>query len=210
MSLTDWVTEAAEAVYMVVIINGYVAISQLNTQFLYIVALDIGACLGWGFIDGFTYAIGNSIDRGKQADLIQEIDSKNSSSKAIDSIVEELDDTVLSGLSNEKKRTLAADLVENSAEIPPIQRGFFTKEDWLGLVSIMGTYLSAGFVLSFPYLVFPNKLDAWFVSNTVGIIWLFVYGYKVGNFAGGKRILIGLLTASAGIVFLFLSYIVYA
>ena len=210
MSLTDWVTEAAEAVYMVVIINGYVAISQLNTQFLYIIAVDIGACLGWGFIDGFTYAIGNSIDRGKQADLIEEIDSKNNSSKAIDGIVEELDDTVLSGLSDEKKRTLAADFVENSPGIPPVQRGFFTRGDWAGLASIMGIYLSAGFVLSFPYLIFPNKLDAWFVSNTIGIIWLFTYGFKVAKFSGGKRILIGLLTASAGIVFLFLSYIVYA
>jgi hypothetical protein len=63
---TDLVTETAVAVYMLVINNGYVALSQLNTQFYYIVVLDIGASFGWGFIDGFTYSIAQSIDRGRQ------------------------------------------------------------------------------------------------------------------------------------------------
>ena len=53
-------TEAA--VYMLVIINGYVQLSQLHTQFFYIV-VAVGAAVGWGLIDAFTYAIGQSISR---------------------------------------------------------------------------------------------------------------------------------------------------
>jgi hypothetical protein len=63
LSYTDRIGETAFAVVMVIIINGYVALSDLNTGFLYIVTVNIGACVSWGFIDGFIYAISSSIER---------------------------------------------------------------------------------------------------------------------------------------------------
>ncbi len=63
LSFTDRTGEIAFAVFMVIIINGYVALSNLNTGFTYIVVVNIGACTGWGFIDGFLYAITSSIER---------------------------------------------------------------------------------------------------------------------------------------------------
>jgi hypothetical protein len=44
---TDWISESAVAVYVVMIINGYVALSRLNTGYIYIIAADIGACIAW-------------------------------------------------------------------------------------------------------------------------------------------------------------------
>ena len=107
LDFTDAISEAAAAVYMVVIINGYVALSQLNTDFYYILAVDIGACLAWGFIDGFTYAIGGSINRGNQAKLVREIQSEKNPDKAINEVIENLDDTFVSRYSDDAKRTIA-------------------------------------------------------------------------------------------------------
>ena len=63
LSYSDRTGEIAFAVIMVVIINGYVALSDLNTGFIYIVVLNIGACLAWGLIDGLIYAVSSSIER---------------------------------------------------------------------------------------------------------------------------------------------------
>jgi len=210
LDFTDLISEAAIAVYMVVIINGYVALSQLSTQFYYILAVDIGACVAWGFLDGFTYAIGGSIDRGQETTLIRDIQSEKSSDKAVDKIIEDLDDTFLSRFTPKAKRTIALEVLKNSTEASIPKQHFMTREDLGGLASIIGIYLTAGVALSIPYVIIPNKIDAWILSNVLGIAWLFYYGFTVGKIVGTKRVLIGLFTATAGIIFLVLSYLTYA
>jgi len=62
LDFSDLVSEAVAAAWMLVIINGYVQLSQLRTLFFYI-GVDVGAAVGWGLIDALTYAIGQSISR---------------------------------------------------------------------------------------------------------------------------------------------------
>jgi hypothetical protein len=47
LSYSDRTGEITFAVLMV-IINGYVALSDLNSGFGYIVAVNLGACFAWG------------------------------------------------------------------------------------------------------------------------------------------------------------------
>jgi hypothetical protein len=209
LDYTDIVTEAAAAVYMVIIINGYVSLSQLNTEFYYILAVDIGACVGWGFIDGFTYGVSGSIERGNQAKFVREIQSEKDSNKAVNEVVGQLDDTFLSQYGDDAKRIIALEILKNSSKVSTIKKGFMTRDDLSGLAAILSIYLVAGIVLSFPYVILHNKIDAWILSNALGIIWLFYYGYKVGGILGEKKILIGFVTMSAGIVFLTISYLIY-
>ncbi|MFI5419495.1 MAG: hypothetical protein ACHQ1H_00860, partial [Nitrososphaerales archaeon] len=180
LDYTDIVTEAAAAVYMVIIINGYVSLSQLNTQFYYILAVDIGACLGWGFIDGFTYGVSGSIERGNQAKFVREIQSEKDSNKAVNEVVGQLDDTFLSQYGDDAKRIIALEILKNSSNVSTVKKGFMTRDDLGGLAAILSIYLVAGIVLSFPYVILQNKIDAWILSNGLGIIWLFYYGYRVG------------------------------
>lgn len=210
LGFTEWITEAAVAVYMVIIINGYVSLSQLNTGFLYILAVDLGACIGWGFIDGFTYAIGGSVDRGDQARIVKEIKSEKDPERAMAEVIEELDDTFVSRFDNEGKRAVASEILKNAGGASHIKQRFITKEEGQGFLSIMLVYLFAGIILSLPYILLPDKFYAWLLSNLLGVTWLFFYGFRVGSIIEEKRFLIGLLTASAGIAFLLLSYLVYS
>jgi len=209
LGFRDLITEAAVAVYMLVIINGYVALSQLSTQYYYIVAIDIGASLGWGLIDGFTNLMGESIDRGNQADLVKKIQSEKAPDRSVHTILEELEDTFIARFTSQGKRNIATNVLENSPGASSEKKGFATREDLAGLASILAIYLTAGLALSVPYVVLPDKLGAWLVSYVLGIAWLFYYGYTVGRLAGQKRVLVGLLTAGAGIAFLIISYAVY-
>jgi len=142
LDYTDIVTEAAAAVYMVIIINGYVSLSQLNTQFYYILAVDIGACLGWGFIDGFTYGVSGSIERGNQAKFVREIQSEKDSNKAVNDVVGELDDTFLSQYSDDAKRIIALEILKNSSKVTINKKGFMTRDDLGGLAAILSIYLT--------------------------------------------------------------------
>jgi len=209
LDFTDWITEAAEAVYMVIIINGYVALSQLNSGFVYIVAVNIGACIGWGFIDGFTYAVGGSIDRGKEVALIKKIQTEKDPERAVSEVVDELDDTFVSRFSPQGKQSIAKEILRNAKGVSYVKQRFITKEELQGFGSILLVYLTAGVALSLPYLVLHNKIDAWLISNLLGISWLFFYGFRVGQILEGKKIFLGLITAGAGIAFLLVSYFVY-
>ncbi len=133
---------------MLVIINGYVSLSQLHTQFYYIIAVDLGASIGWGLIDGFTYVMAESIDRGTRASLLRKIQSDKNLERSIDEIVEELDDTFLGDFSPEGKRNIAAEVLKNSSLASIGRQRFITREDLAGLISIIGIYLTAE--LSFP------------------------------------------------------------
>jgi hypothetical protein len=210
LDFTDLITEAAVAVYMLVIINGYVALSQLNTEYYYIVTVDIGACIGWGLIDGFTYALGNSIDRGNQNSLLKRLKTGKDRERSVDEVVKELDATFVSQFSESAKRDVASKVLDDLADSTAKKPGFMTKEDLAGLASILEIYVVAGIAMSVSYIIVPDKFDAWLVSNLIGVAWLFSYGYNIGKLMGRRRIPIALLTSVVGIVFLVISYLRYA
>ena len=84
-----------------------------------------------------------------------------------------------------------------------------TKDDLLGWLSIILIYMATGFSLALPFLILPDKLLAWFISNFLGILWLFWYGVQLGKSAGKHRLLLGILMAGIGIAFLTISYVVW-
>ena len=67
-----------------------------------------------------------------------------------------------------------------------------------------------GVLLALPFLVLHDKVLAWFLSNGVGVAWLFWYGVQMGRAAGKNRWLLGLILALVSIVFLAISYFIYA
>lgn len=125
-------------------------------------------------------------------------------------MAEELGNTILSGLSNDRKRSIAEEILRDSSDVSITDGKSFRREQFAGIASIIIVYLTARILLSLPYLIFHNKFDAWLVSNFLGFSWLFYHGYTVGKIAGRWRILVGLLTSSAGLAFLIVSYLLYA
>jgi len=215
LSYTDRTGEIAFAVLMVIIINGYVAISNLNTGFLYIVVVNLGACAGWGFIDGFIYAISSSIERNNlrnKLTLLKRIvrEQNNSNNKAVMEKVESnLDDTFFSSFNKEGKEAVAKDIVTYVSEASLEDNKVITKEDALGWLSIILIYLTVGFLLALPFFVFSNKVLAWLISNLSGVVWLFWYGFQLGKSVGKYRIALGFSMSAIGLSFLIISYIVW-
>src|SRR5512139_1628105 len=101
LSYTDLIGEVAFAVLMVIIINGYVALSDLNTGFLYIVVVNLGACLSWGTIDGLIYAISSSMERNNTRNKLITLKDSLKSENTTEIVKRNLDDTFLVNFTDE-------------------------------------------------------------------------------------------------------------
>jgi VIT1/CCC1 family predicted Fe2+/Mn2+ transporter len=210
LSFADRTGEAAFAVLMVIIINGYVALSQLNTGFVYIVVVNLGACFSWGVIDGLIYAISTSIERNNVRTKLLALKSCIDCADRIGSVKERLDDTFLAGFDDAGKEAIAKDIIAHVSHASLDENRVLTKQELMGWLTIVGIYLVVGVLLALPFLVLQNKVFAWFISNGIGVAWLFWYGVQLGRSAGKNRWVLGMVMAVVAIVFLFLSYFVWA
>jgi hypothetical protein len=211
LAYTDRIGETAFAVIMVIIINGYVALSNLNTGFLYIVFVNLGACASWGFIDGFIYFISKSIERNNNRKKLLLLKSlKPEDRDHLAKVKNVLQGTFLASFDDKGKEAIAKDMLANAANASVEESRIVNKEELFGWLSIMLIYLITGFVLALPFLVLPNKVNAWLVSNVAGSAWLFWYGVQLGKSVGKHRLLLGIFLAAVGITFLILSYFVWS
>ena len=116
----------------------------------------------------------------------------------------------MAGFDEKGKEAIAKDVITYVPNASLGENKVFTKEELMGGLSIIGIYLAVGFLLSLPFLVLHNKVFAWFVSNGVGVTWLFWYGVQLGKVAGRKRWLFGVMLAVLSILFLAWSYFINA
>jgi hypothetical protein len=210
LSTVDRLGEVAFAVLMVIIINGYVALSNLNTGFLYIVAVNLGACLSWGTIDGLIYAISSSMERNNTRNKLIALKNCLKCGNTTDLVKKNLDDTFLVNFTDEGKTAIAQNIITYVPSASLSQDKVLTKDEVLGGLSIIGIYMTVGILLALPFLILPDKLSAWVISNAFGVAWVFGYGVKLGRSAGKNRWLLGIVLAVVAMVFLAVSYIAWA
>lgn len=209
LSYTDLTGEVAFAVLMVMIINGYVALSDLNTGFLYIVGVNLVACVGWGIIDGLVYAVSKSIARNSIRNKLLTLKSSADLEVSMENAKRSLADTFLVDFDEKGKEAIAKEIITHVPDSSLSNRQLMTKAEAMGWLSIIGIYMLTGFLLALPFLVMQHKLLAWLVSNLCGSSWLFWYGIQLGKFAGRNRWLLGFVMGLTGIMFLVISYLVW-
>lgn len=210
LSFSDRTSEVAFAVLMVIIINGYVALSDLNSGFIYIVAVNLGACASWGIIDGLIYVISDSIGRNTVRNKLRQLKSCVNCENSLDQVKKSLDETFLEGFDDEGKSAIAKAIITHVPNASLGENKVITKEEALGWLSIIGIYLLVGFLPALPFLILRDKALAWLISNISGVAWLFWYGVQLGKSSGKSRLLLGLVMAAISILFLAFSYRVWA
>jgi hypothetical protein len=208
LSYADRTGEVAFAVVMVIIINGYVALSNLNSGFMYIVVVNLGACVSWGTIDGLIYAISSSIERNNAQNKLRKLKANAKNENAFAVVCQTIEDTYLSSFDDEGKAAIAQQIIKHAPNASIDENKLLTREEVLGWLSIIGIYMFVGLLLALPFLVLQDKVLAWIISNVGGIVWLAWYGVQLGKSAGKNRWLLGILMAVVSVLFLAWSYFV--
>ncbi len=209
LSYADRTGEIAFAVLMVIIINGYVALSDLNTGFIYIVAVNLGACLSWGIIDGLIYAISSSIERNNVHSKLNRLKSCVNCENSLETVKKSLDATFLEGFDQDGKEAIAKEIINHIPNASLGENKVITRNEVMGWLSIIGIYLVVGVLLALPFLLLQAKVLAWLISNVAGVAWVTWYGVQLGKSAGKNRWLLGALMAVVSVLFLIASYIVW-
>jgi VIT1/CCC1 family predicted Fe2+/Mn2+ transporter len=171
----DLTAEIAFAVVMVVIINGYVALSDLNSGFVYIVVVNLGACSAWGTIDGLIYAVSSSIERNRAQNKLRLLKANVNNPMATEIVCQSIEDTYLSSFDDEGKAAIAQQIIKHVPNAALEESKVITREEALGWLTIIAIYLVAGVLLALPFLVLHDKVLAWAISNVCGVAWLFWY-----------------------------------
>jgi VIT1/CCC1 family predicted Fe2+/Mn2+ transporter len=195
---------------MVIIINGYVALPNLNTGFLYIVAVNVGACLSWGTIDGLIYALSSSLERNTMQNKLLLLKASLKGENTLQIVKNSLDDSYLGSFDDKGKEAIAKEIIAHVPDASLAENKLLTKPEILGWLSIIGIYSAVGFLLALPFLVLPDKTLAWFISNAFGVAWIAWYGIQFGKSAGKNRWLLGAIMALVAILFLVGSYFVWS
>lgn len=209
LSYVDRIGEVAFAVIMVIIINGYVALSDLNSGFLYIVAVNLGACLSWGTIDGLIYALSSSMERNTLRNKLLALKGCLNCENTVGLVKSNLNDTFLAGFDETGKEAIAKEIIAHVPNATIEKNKVLTKQEVFGWLSIIGIYMVVGVLLALPFLVLEQKILAWIISNAVGVAWVFWYGMKLGESAGKNRWLLGIVMAVVSILFLIISYLTW-
>lgn len=210
LSYVDRIGEVAFAVLMVIIINGYVALSDLNTGFTYIVVVNLGACLSWGIIDGLIYAISSSIERNNLRNKLIQLKTSAKGENTLQKVKNNLNDTFLATFDDRGKEAIAKEIIAHVPNALLSKNQVITKEEVMGWLSIIGIYVVVGVLLALPFFMLPNKILAWLVSNSLGVAWVTWYGVQLAKAAGKNRWLLGAVMAAVSILFLVASYFVWA
>ena len=125
---------------MVIIINGYVALSNLNTGFEYIIVVNFGACLAWGTIDGLIYAISSSLERNNLRNKLIGLKASLKGENTLQLVKDNLDDTFLANFDEKGKDAIAIDIMVHVPDASVDKNQVLTKKELMGWLSIIGIY----------------------------------------------------------------------
>lgn len=208
MNLADYIGRywaGAEAIYSVIIAMTFTSVLRGyeppgETAYLDIVYPALFCCIAWGIADGLFYAWERRYNIRMENEIIDLSRSIESSDNALPLIGEQLDDTILRNISDEKRIQLYRNLVKYLAGAG--MKAAPSRRDAISIISAT-TIIStiAGLAVVAPFFLVEDVGLALNVSNILGIFLLFVIGCnRAYDKSTSDRIIMGLGTAIIGIV----------
>jgi hypothetical protein len=159
-----------------------------------------GCAIAWGLIDGAMYALTCLFERGKDRRRYRLISSAHSLEEGVAVLASELDDDMGSLATSEERRRVYVALYERLRTSPPPRVGF-ERADFAGALGTFLVAAGAALPVLLPLVLFPNNAALGIrVSNLVAFVMLFGMGYRWGQYAGGKPLVLGLMLLILGLL----------
>jgi len=152
----------------------------------------------WGIVDALMYLITSVFERTRHARLFQLAKSAGNKGKALEIILSDMDSTVLRELDYEKKRSLALEIVEKTAN-ESFNPTRLSRSDLTGALSNFLIVFMSAIPIVIPFLVFQNLTWALRISNIIAFIMLFAVGFQMAVYVGKNRVQTGIAIALIGL-----------
>jgi len=198
LSPVERFSEILFGLIMTLSITGTMSIVSGGREEVRIMWLSVLGCnLAWGIIDAVLYLLGTISDRGRGYALFTLVRQTRDREKARAVIEEALPPAIAGVLLPEDFERIHQRL----AALPdPPRRRVITRPDLLGAVGVFLLVVLSCVPLMIPFLFMSDPLPALRASNAVAIAMLFLGGYSFARYAGGAKLLTGLVMVVLGVV----------
>ena len=198
LSPVERFSEILFGLIMTLSITGTMSIVSGGREEVRIMWLSVLGCnLAWGIIDAVLYLLGTISDRGRGYALFTVVRQTRDREKARAVIEEALPPAIAGVLLPEDFENIQKRL----AALPdPPRRRVIMRPDLYGAVGVFLLVLLSCVPLMIPFLFMSDPLPALRASNAVAIVMLFFGGYSFARYAGGAKVLTGLVMVVLGVV----------
>lgn len=142
----------------------------------------IGCNTAWGIVDGVLYVLNSVMQRSQRNVIIQKVRQTKSLEEALALIGQRLDPMILP-LVETSERDQFYQAIYKKISQARLETGRLVKEDiWGALASFILVFLST-FPVMIPFMVISDPKFALKLSYLIGLIMLFIVGYRWGHFA---------------------------
>jgi len=200
---TSWPWEIISGLFIVLImINGsknFIDNQSLSKTRLVILIATIN--LLWAIVDGLLLIFTNLLEKGRDNKIISTIKS-NDKNLATQTISNELNRTTIKVLDQKDKISISEIIFDKILLLSTdtIKKHKILLRDILGSV-IVTFFVFLPSILILPFFLFINNLSvAILISNLIGILILFGFGYRLGDCTNRNKIFTGLVVTVIGLV----------
>lgn len=208
VALADYIGKfwaGAEAIYSVIIAMTFTSVLRGNLvvfeQMLStIIYSALACCVAWGIADGLFYSWERSYIVKKENTIIRLSKSAGQGESAVSLVGDELDDTILRNVPQEKRLDLYQKLVHHLSVVEERKKMSLRNAAAI-ILSAFFISTVAGFIVVMPFFLMDDVETALEVSNLLGILLLFGVGYyRAFNKDLSSRIVSGISTSFIGII----------
>jgi hypothetical protein len=167
--------------------------NRMDVRHLLIAAL--GCNVAWGIIDAAFYLMGNFAVRGRGILALRTVFTTSNAGEARSAIADVLPPLLAAVLTPADFEIMRQRL--RSVSDPP-KRPWLSKDDWMGALGVLLIEFLVVFPIAIPFMLIHNPKLALRVSNIVGLVLLFLTGFRFGTYAGYRPWRMGLSMVALG------------
>ncbi len=159
----------------------------------------LGCNIAWGIVDGVTYILGNLMNRGARARLIQTLQRTPDDPNGAQAVQTRIDDTLGQLLTPEQRQQVQQWILEGVPRLVPEPVRIKKADLYTGLVCFVIVFGTTIPVL-LPFILLKNQVHALRISNALTLAMLFAIGWRWAGFANLSRLKTGLALLAMGLV----------
>jgi hypothetical protein len=194
----DRVSEVLFGVIMVLTFTCSISAGSAGRKEVREMLIAAVACnLAWGFVDAVMYLIATLTERGRALLALRQVRGAATREVAHDVIASTLPPLIASQMEPQDLESLRARL----ARLPePPPRARLGRGDWAGAAAVFLLVFFSTFPVVLPFVFVADAGRAIRISNGIALVMMFLGGWQLGRWGGGRPWRMGLAMAAIGAV----------
>jgi VIT1/CCC1 family predicted Fe2+/Mn2+ transporter len=154
----------------------------------------LGCNLAWGLTDAVMYLVGTATERRRKVGLLQRLHEARDKVEAHRLIADALPERLAAAAGQDTLESMRKGLVA-----VPVGSAGLGADDYVSALGVFALVVLATFPVVVPFIFIRDAALAVRVSNLLALVTLFIGGYLLGRYAGGRAWRSGFIMIAVGV-----------